>query len=251
MTSTRTIKEPFLDGSNTTFLSRALSQGNAVATPLWKEAVLDIPCGSEWSIVDALIDGDLDDCIQEEVQCYAFSDFTGSAGVLMLHYEIEFKDPLYTFHPTLIPVPQGNGTFATFQDYTDIRAVTDAVVLSFASIALVGGDGTIFRMVFRQEASTLPTGVASWPLYGKVLTTLATTTTTVGSSFTNITMSSGTTVYGVLANTLLTLYDSLETAVAGGASGALIHQNAQTLKGTYAFIMHTVRLGGAVRVVNQ
>jgi hypothetical protein len=251
MCSTRTVKEPYLDGSNTTFLSRALSQGNAVATPLWKENFLSVTCGGEWNIVDSLIDGDLDDSVQEEVQVYTTCDSTVTCGILMLHYEIEFKDPLYTYHPTLIPIPVGNGSFTTLTDNVALKAVGDSVALSNSSITLPGGDGTIYRLVFRQEVSILPTGVASWAAFAKINQVAAATATTLFGNTTTIGMVPGTTLYGVITSTAMVLYDSYDTAVAAGAAGSLLHATATTAFGTYAFLISMVRLGGAARITAQ
>jgi hypothetical protein len=251
MCSSRAIKEPFLDGSSTTFLSRALSQGNAVATPLWKEEHLAIPCGGEWSTVDALIDADLDDCIQEEIQCYTTCDSSTTAGILMLHYEVEFKDPLYTFHPTLIPVPIGNGSFGALNDNANVNATTSTFILSSATLALNQGDGSIYRMIFRKEASTLPAGVATWAALAKAGSTAATSTTLLNLNTTNIAMTTGTTLYGVMNNSFLILYTSYEGAASGSQTDALYHQTATTTAGTYEFIFALVRLGGVSRIVNQ
>lgn len=253
MCSTRTVKEPFLDGSSTTFLSRALSQGNAVACPLWRETTLDVSCNNEWSVVDALIDADLDDAIQEEVQIYAFCDTTQNAGILILHYEIEFKDPLYVYHSTLIPVPYGNGTFITFSDNTNVNATTDAIALANSSIAFgtIAGYGSVYRLVFRPSASTLPTGPASWSAVAKVQNTVATTTTTLTPLTTNITLAPGTTLYGVYGSGGVILYASYDDAVAGTTNGMLAYQTATTALGVWAFIMSIVRIDPANRVTIQ
>ncbi len=251
MCSTRTVKEPFLDGSATSFLSRALSQGNAVACPLWKETYLEVDCGAEWSVVDALIDADIDDCIQEEVQCYATCDSSITAGILMVHYTVEFKDPLYTYHPTMIPVPQGNGFFCTLQDNSAVNAVTDAIVLASASPAVTGGNGSVYRLIFRPTASVLPTGPANWAAYASVQTIIGATTTTSAAVSSTITMTSGTTLYGKLGSGGLALYTSYEHAVAGSVSGLLIYQTATTAAGTLSFIAALVRLSDVNQITVQ
>jgi len=251
MCSTRTVKEPFLNGSSSSFLSRALSQGNAVATPLWRETELSIPCSKDWCNVDPLIDADLDDCIQEEVQCYAFATSTGSSGILMLHYEVEFKDPLYTFHSTIIPVPVGNGSFTTFKDNAATKAINDSFATDTPSIDLSDSGGVVYRAVFRQEASTLPTGVATWATLASVNNTGASTEINITSARTAITMVTGTTLYIAVVNGVYFWYDSYENAAAGERNGAILHQTATTAKGTYAFIISMVRLGSALRITSQ
>nr|WRQ65719.1 structural protein [Tolivirales sp.] len=251
MCSTRTVKEPFFNGASTTFLSKALSQGNAIATPLWKEAMLDVPCSNEWSIVDALIDSDLDDSIQEEIQCYCTSDFTGTAGILMLHYEIEFKDPLYTYHPTLIPVPVGNGSIVTLKDNAAAKGVNDSVALNDPTGFVLGANSSVYRLIFRQEASTLPTGPTSWAGVAKVetLTGSTSTATTIGN--TNIALSTGSVLYGVVNGTNLHLYTSYDTAANANLAGQLLYQTVVTAKGTWHFHIHLVRMADSERISSQ
>nr|WPR18511.1 MAG: capsid protein [Chemarfal virus 101] len=251
MCSTRTVKEPFLNGAATTFLSRALSQGNAVACPLWKETTLEVECSSDWCVVDALIDTDLDDAIQEEVQCYATCDSSLTAGILMLHYTIEFKDPLYTYHPTMIPVPEGNGNLWIAADDSAVNATTDAIILSTGSVAFTGGVGSIYRLVFRAAGSTYPTGPASWAAVAKVNTTIASTTTAIIGATTTITMATGTVLYGVVVSGGVALYVSYEAACNGGVNGSLAYQTATTVVGTWKFIASLVRLSTANLITVQ
>lgn len=251
MCSTRTVKEPFFNGASTTFLSRALSQGNALATPLWKEAVLEVPCSSEWSIVDALLDGDLDDCIQEEIQCYSTCDTTGSAGIFMLHYEVEFKDPLYTYHPTLIPVPVGNGSTCTLTDNSAVNAVGDNIALNNPTGFTYGDPGSVYRLVFRQEASTRPTGPASWAAVANVVASGASTSSTVVQATSNIGLNTGSVFYGVVVGTNMHLYADYESATIGSTSGYLSYQTATTAAGTWYFHIHLVRLSNVLRTTNQ
>lgn len=253
MCSTRTVKEPFINGSSSTFLSRALSQGNAVACPLWKETILDVECNGDWQIVDALIDGDLDDCIQEEVQCYTTASLTLTAGILMLHYEIEFKDPLYTFHSTVIPVPMGNGSYGTLVDNSAANSINDTIRLTTATgtLSFGGGVGSVYRLVFRQEASTLPTGPANWAAVAAIQNNMGTNSTSIAAAATTISLTTGTVLYGLYVGSDVALYSSLEAASLGGTGGQLIYAANTTVAGTWAFLGQMVRLGDAVRVVSQ
>lgn len=251
MCSTRTVKEPFFNGASTTFLSRALSQGNALATPLWKEAMLEVPCSTEWSIVDALLDGDLDDCIQEEVQCYTTCDTTGSAGIFMLHYEVEFKDPLYTYHPTLIPVPVGNGASCSMTDNSAANAVGDNIALNNPVGFTYGDPGSIYRLVFRQEASTRPTGPGAWTAVANVNAQGASTTTTTVNAVSNVSMNTGSVLYGTVVGTNIHLYADYESATIGSSSGAITYQTATTAAGTWYFHIHLVRMSNVLRISNQ
>lgn len=250
MTSTSTVKEPFIQGNSSTFLSRALSQGNAVASPIWKETYIEIPSSNEWSIVDLLLDSDLDDCIPHEVQVYATCEATLTAGILVLHYEMEFKDPLYVFHPTLIPVPKGNGTLVTFVDNSAVNLVNDAIRLTGASIPFTETPGSVFRLIFQQARSTLPGAVTTWDSLAKLVSTGALTTSAAGSGTTNIGMVTGTVLYGLLDSDLI-LYASYDEATNGGINGAACYRTATTSVGTYSFIVEQVRMGGSTRITTQ
>lgn len=250
--SDRSVKNPFLDGSATSFLGRALSQANAVACPLWQRTTFECDVHDGWSLVDPLIDGDLDDTIAGEIQLYAFAPITVAAGILILHYEIEFKDPLYTYHPTLVPVPIGIGSTMTANDDTAVNAVTDVIRLNNASLNLGQfGSGAIFRMVFQRTPSIFPTGPASWATVASVQAVAAATTSTTASATTALTMAAGTTLYGVLVSATLMLYTSYDNAVAGNQNGALFYQTATTAVGTWQFLIDGVRLGNALMLTNQ
>lgn len=249
--SSRSVKEPFFDGASTTFLSKALSQGNALATPLWKEASLDVPCGGEWLLVNPLIDADLDDCIQEEVQAYSTCDSSLSAGILLLHYTIEFKDPLYTYHPTMIPVPMGNGSFGTLNDNSAINAVNDAIRLWTPNGLVFNDTGSVYRLVFRQEASAVPTGPLSWASVAVVASTNPANATSVTVGATTIRMQTGTVLYGLYDGLNLTLYASYDGAMAGTPNDVLVYQTATTAVGLWSFAACLVRMGPALRVTSQ
>jgi len=251
MTCTSTVKEPFLPGDSSTFLSRALSQGNAVATPLWRETSIDIPVSDSWSIVDTLLDGDLDDSIDTEIQVYATASTAGTAGILLLHYQIEFRDPLYVFHPTLIPIPKGNGTFVTFSDDSAVNAISDVIILGAASIPFTESYGSVYRLIFQQALSNRPTGPATWGAVARINQATAITTTGQNSSFTNLNLSPGTVLYGMLSANGISLYGSYEAAVQGDLTGSVFYQTATTASGTWAFICEMVRLGLADRVTAQ
>jgi len=253
MTSTRTVKEPFISSASSTFLSRALSQGNAVAMPVWKDESIAIDCGTEWSVVDALIDGDLDDCIQEEIQVYATSEATLTCGILILHYEVEFKDPLFTYHSGLVPCPVSNGTLVVMTDDSGINAISDSFRLSGVTTNMASlGNGGVFRLVFVQARSSLPTGVATWGgLLQTGISTAATTTTTT-TTVSNFVISSGYTFYAQLETSgRVTCYSSYDGAVHGSRNECLYYQTATTAAGSYTFHVQAVRLGAQLRMTTQ
>lgn len=250
--SDRTIKNPFLDGSSSSFLGRALSQANAVACPLWQRTTFEVACGNEWFLVDPLLDSDLDDSISQEIQLYAFSSVATTTGILILHYDIEFKDPLYTYHPTVTPIPMGIGSLASMIDDSNVNATTDAIRLAGSSVSLSLGAGSVYRLVFQRASSTAPTGSGGWSSTANVGT--STSIVTSGGATTqleNIAMTSGTTLYGVLNGGVVSLYSTYDHAVAGGTNGILSYRTATTGAGIWYFFVAGVRLGVSSYITNQ
>jgi len=246
--SSSDVKQPFINGSSTTFLSRALSQENAVACPLWKETMMDLPCSDTWYTVDPFVDDDFSDSITQEVQVYCTGTSAATAGILMLHYEMEFCDPLYAYHTNIVPTPYGNGNSLTLADNSGVNATTDAIVLTAPSLLSYG---TIFRLIFVQAKSTLPTGPGTWAAVAKIGSAAATTTTTVSANYTNISLTTGTVLYGQYTSAGLHLYGGLEEAVSGDLNGILAYQTATTVVGSWYFIACSIRIGAEARITTQ
>ncbi len=247
------IKEPFISGSSSSFLSRTLSNGNAIATPVWREAKIDLVPDAEWRPVDVLLDADIDDGISQEVQVYALASSTGVAGILLYHYAIEFMDPIFTFHPTMIPNPYGNGNLITFTDDTAVNATTDSIRLSNSSLSTVVEAGSIFRLIFIQARSTFPTGPASWADVAKIATELSVSTTTNSSVSNNITMATGTVLYGTRLNSGgdFLLFGNYDAAQAGLENGQILYRTATTAIGTWVFIAQMVRMSHNLMLTTQ
>lgn len=251
MTSTRSIKEPFINANSATFLSRALSQGNAVACPLWKEESITLDSDAVWHSVDALIDGDLDDSIAEEVQVYATSDATVVSGILILHYAIEFKNPLFTFHSTVIPCPYGNGTIVSMSDNTAVNALNDSVRLTPATSLGALGNGSVFRLVFIEQRSTKPAGPATWALTARFVTATATTVSATIATWSATPLASGMVFYGQNYDGDITLYSSYEAACIGSRNDLIAYATPTTGAGIWTFLVQGVKLGTEFRVTTN
>jgi len=251
MTSSSSMQEPFLDGSSTSFLSRALSTGNAIASPLWSATTLNVPLDSEWRLTDPLLEGDLSSSISDEVQVYGFSTTTLNAGTLICHYEVEFKDPYYTFHSTSIPISVGISPPVSWFADSAVNAVNDAVRTYLPGSITGAGVGAIFRAVFRQAASTLATGWATWSVACKVATLAAVTSSTTSVDYTNISMTPGTTLYINCGASVATFYTSYEDAASGGINGMLVYRTATTADSVFSFFQAQVRLSPALMITTQ
>lgn len=242
MTSSKSIKEPFLNGAADTFIGRALAQGNAAIGPIWQPLSLDVVCDGGFRVCDLLVDGDLDDSIAEEVQVYTSTLTTKIVGALVVDYEIEFLDPLYQPHAQWLPVWTGTFSRNAFVDDGAVNATTDVVLLTNATVAATSLTGEIYRAVFMQIPSTLPTGPVSWGAVWTVATQSATTTTTTSTTVVNVPGVDGSTFYMLNRNDSFILYSSLENAIVGGINGAICYQTATTVAGTYYLMITLVRI---------
>jgi len=236
--SSKCINEPFINSAASSFLARGMSQSNAVLTPIWQTCTTTIGCDSAWRNVDCFTDEDLNDNILEEVQVYGWSDFSGTAGSIIIDYECEFKDPIYQPHSTIIPDITGPCSLLVFADDTAANSIGDAFSLTQSTLWTNYGSGTIVRMVFCQTLSTLPTGPATWGAVNNIVSATGASTTSSTSTAVAIAMSEGTTVYGVIRAGTIAVYGSLATAKSSVFNGLITYQTATTVKGSYSFLVH-------------
>ena len=248
--SNNSVKEPFLNGGASNFLARSMTQSNAALGPLWQRFSTKIDVTPEWRKVDAFVAPDIDDDIAAEVQVYGWSDATLIAGSLLIDYTIEFKEPVYQPHQNIIPDSLRPCSFLAAQDNSAVNAIGDAITLTQATLSTYS-PGYVFKMIFRQSASTLPGGPASWGAVGRSTTNMITSTSAAGTNSTNISFAEGTVFYGLVTTNGITLYASLETAIAGSFSGLINYQSATTSVGTYAFMCYLVNASPAVQITVQ
>ena len=233
--------QPCLSGEAGTFLARAMSQNNAVFTPVWQRAAIEIDCArKEWCLVDPTTNNDLDDNIYEELQVYTQLSSSQQPGFLVAEYVCEFKDPIYQPHSTTIPLATGPGLRATFVDVSAANSIGDDWTLSCTTPLTLSqiNNGTIYRAVFDLQGST----AASPATFNNQLhanyqyrTALATTTnTSIG-----VPMVGGLTVYLKVVGSAVQVYATIEDAVAGGTQ--MFFRTASTSAGTYLFDLQQVR----------
>lgn len=245
--SSKNINMPFINSASSSFLARGLTQSNAILTPIWQSATTYVDCDTEWRNVDFTVENDIEDNILEEIQVYGWSDATLIAGSVLIDYEIEFKDPVYQPHSTTIPDALGPCTFAACADDSGVNAANDVVILTNSSLTSYP-DGTIFRMIFRQSASTLPTGMSSWAL--RSTTSTAVTSSSSLTSTTNITLNEGSTVYGVMRSGQVYLYVSC-IAARSSFGGSVCYASSTTVAGVWQFMVHLVCPGNSLIFTTQ
>jgi len=245
MCSSRSVTQPCLQGEAGSFLPRAMSQGNAIFTPLWAPAMINIDCTGEFKLVDSTTSVDLDDTIHEELQVYTQVGSSGQVGYLYAEYDVSFEEPIFQPHSTAIPYGSGPGARMSLADKAAINSSADALIITDTTSVLGSPTpGTIYRAVFDRQGSTAPTGVtftSGFIVYNNYHST-TTAFATVGSVLAFV---GGLTLY--LVNTAgaqdYTAYTSMEAAIAGSASGQVYYNGATTVKGAYLFDAALVRIG--------
>ena len=242
MCSQHNCTNPALSGESGNFLQRAMSQNNAVFTPVWQRASIEIDCSrKDWCLVDPTTNVDIDDNIYEELQVYSQVAVAQQPGFLVAEYSCEFRDPIYQPHSATIPLSTGPGLRAVFQDELAANAIgmdwalTCTTPLTLSQIP----NGTIYRAVFDLQGSAAGTGTT----FNNMLNSsfVSRTTTAVSTTFeTGMPLVGGVVLYLKVTGSVVKAYVSLEDAVSGGTQ--LFFKTATTAQGTFNFDIQQVRL---------
>lgn len=242
--SNRSVTEPNLQPEAGNFLPKAMSQGNAVFSPLWTPTYIDIDCDADWHLVDPATSVDIDDAIHEELQVYTQVSVAQQVGYLVAEYDVEFKEPIFAPHSTLIPIATGPGVRVTMTDVLAVNNISDDWLLTPTAGITFGSvpNGSIYRGVLDLQGSTAATGTTfNNMLNYNVL--YRTTTAVQTTSVTGFALVGGTTLYFVVVGNNTEVYTSIEAATNGNGSGQLFFQTATTAIGTYLFDMALIRYG--------
>lgn len=242
--SQRSVSEPGLQPEAGTFLQRAMSQGNAVFSPLWVGTFIDIDCSSsDWKLVDPSTTSDIDDCVHEELQVYTQISVAAQVGYLIAEYDISFKEVIYQPHSSTLPFSTGPGYRVSLTDGAAVNGVGDDWVLSETSTTFTSAvNGTIYRAVLDLQGCSAGTG-ATLTNELNVITAYRTATITQTSAVSSFPLIGGSTIYMVVIGSSLYCYTSLEAAVNGNGTGQLFFRTATTTAGTYLFDLAQVRQG--------
>lgn len=253
MTSSHSVTQPALSGEASTFLPRAMTQGNAVMGPIWEHNSIEIDCNRGGKcLVDPLTTNDIDDNIFEELQVYYSAQTVTTAGYLFAEYDCSFFDPVYQPHSTSIPIPYGPGVRCELVDASATGAIGDDWELSISTGLSLSSvpNGTIFRGVVDYESCITPTGATlNNLLYAGSF--IHATTSTFASATANTPIVGGFLVYLVVLGSTVRAYATIEAARAGLGSGQLFLRTAYTAPGTYTMILTMVGLPPATQLSIQ
>ncbi len=243
MCSQHNCTNPALSGEAGNFLQRAMSQNNAVFTPVWQRASIEIDCSrKEWCLVDPTTNVDIDDNIYEELQVYSQVSVAQQPGFLVAEYVCDFRDPIYQPHSATIPLSTGPGMRAVFADELAGNSVNDDWSLTCTTPLTLSQipNGTIWRAVLDLQGST----AAGSTTFNNMLNSSfqsRTTTTATAATNTGFPLVGGITIYLKVVGSTCKAFVSLEDAVSGG--NQLFFKTASTTTaGTYLFDIQQVRL---------
>lgn len=249
--SSENIVEPALQPEANTFLARAMVSGNGVMGPCWMPFKMEIECDSKYRHIDPTVNVDINDNVFAEVQCYSQVGVAQQLGYLWLEYEIELIKPMLTPHSTSLPLLTGPGQRITISDLNAVNAVANPVTVADSSNSglFAQPGGTIYRLVFDFQTYVPGTGTNATNAWNTVTlnvgSNLAVAGTTVQLGTGSYAINGGDVVYLALTQgqTYGVLFTSLESAVAGFASGTFIQRTASTGKFSIACDATLVRLG--------
>lgn len=247
--SNENVVEPCLSGESTTFLQRAIVSGNGVMAPLWIPVKMEISTDDVWRFVDPANNVDINETIFAELQAYTQIGVAAQPGYLWLEYECELKVPMLQPHSTSIPLIAG-GSRVTLADNSATNtapapvALTSISGLDFSTL----GFGAIFKLSIDLQACTAGSGATlanAWKVQtltaGSGLTTAG---TIVVQTFGNLTIVGGLTVYLAWnTSTNLSVYTTIEAAVAGMSSGQVMYRTNTTTASTIVGDLTMVRFG--------
>lgn len=248
MTSLKSVSMPQLQGESGTFLQRAMTQGNAVFSPLWTPSYIDIDCDNDWRLVNPLTTADADDVIAEELGIFTQVAVSGQVGYLWAEYTIDFKGAIYQPQAALIPVPTGPGLRVTLQDAVAINPSGNDVVLADVGNALLGslcGGGAIYRFII-DYPTVIPgagtTAANMWHIAVRSFDTL-TGTGVVFQNY-NLPVVGGMAVYlKYLTTGNVLVFTSLEAAVASAGNGQAYYRTANSTSGSLSGDAYLIRMG--------
>lgn len=224
LTYSPNVLEPVEDGSGAQFLARSMTRATSTLGPIWQNHSMSIPCDNVFRKVDAFNASTYNDNVAGEVQVFTLAGSADTSGYMLIDYQLEFKDAMYTPHSSSIPLSTGPGLNYTVTQAT--AAINGAVIVSNANMG-VAQPGTIWRFVCDIDQSSIT---------GATFANAFQFTNQYGSSTTAVTygtrpavLKDGTALYLVhIGSNNFTVYTSYEAAVNGDGSGQIFAISAFT-----------------------
>jgi hypothetical protein len=218
--------EPAENGAGANFLSRAMTRGRAILGPIWSNHSLEIDCKDTWMKVDAFNSSVFNDNVLGEVQAYTLAGSADTSGYLLIDYELEFKETMFTPHSANLPITTGPGS--TYVGTQGVGTATNAVLLTSTTMFGTTPVGTVWRFVVDADQSSIVTGTMANAWYSG-LEYATTTAAVIATVTTNLPIVDGLAVYMVnIGGQTGAVYVSYEAAVSGDSSGQIFVRTAYT-----------------------
>jgi hypothetical protein len=195
------ITEPAESGTNANFLARVMTRGKAILGPLWQNHSIEVVCDSEFRLIDPFIQPDIAKHINGELQCYVQSDVDGTAGYLLIDYDLEFQTTMFTPHSQYLPLTTGAGQSFLLTDSSATPTAADAVQVTNTTIT-ASPNGTVWKFYVNADESVPATGTTTSNAWNTCASRHSTTTTVTLSTI-NTVLGEGMVIYGVVIGTSL------------------------------------------------
>nr|WRQ65724.1 structural protein [Tolivirales sp.] len=230
------------NGNSASFIPRVMTQGKAVLGPLWTNHSMVVPVDSVWRQVDAFSATNIAANINGEILVYSLAATTEVSGYLLIDYELEFKDTMFSPHSSQLPISLGPGVKGdiVIPSTTALDGVrgANATLSAFAN-------GTVYKIVVDIDATTWGSGTTAsnaWTV-GVAYNTSTTPGSTIATS--NFSVNDGSVWYLAVVGGNLWLYSSYEAACNGNTSGQVFQRTTSTSDTSVSVIYYLVRYGVA------
>lgn len=217
--------------SNTDLLQRSMSTQNAVLGNTWENILHDVPLNKRWCLTMPFDGSEYRDHIAGETYIYQNATSTATLGLIVIDYDISFRDLYYTLH-TSLPFTQYQAL--TLTDSVTNPAASSIVQMSNTTMTSGVPAGAVWRLIVLADQSAAGTGATlnnAWKTY-------------VDNNSTNVLpIRDGVTVYATVIATTVKLYPTYEAAKNADSTQFLAYGNNQTTASTIVCQAVRVSLG--------
>lgn len=217
--------------SNTDLLQRSMSTQNAVLGNVWENLTHIVPTTSKWMLTQPFDGSEYRDHTAGETYVYQQAASSTVLGLVVIDYQVSFRDLYYTLHSS---IPFTQYAPLTLADSVANPAASAIVTMTNSTIS-ASPAGSIWRLILLADQSTAGTGATIttlWKIY------------TDGSNTSNVTTANGSTVYAIAnANSVINLFPTFESAKISSTREFMAYRSNQTTASSLVFQAVRVSLG--------
>lgn len=212
---------PFLDYTNSAFLPTVLSDSHTVLGPQWTNHSAMLNCDGKWRSTAFGMNADLSEDRAGEIFLLSKTSSANSPGVILIDYDITFKNMVQNPRAGLLPVARALTTYGCLTSPATAPAAGNAWSFTIntgkcvdATTAVVPTgfiNGDVYKCILQVTSSTLSGLNAAWN--GSVVPTTA-NIMRWGDSNTDFTIDDGNTFYAKWSSSsTVKLFPTMEEAV--------------------------------------